>query len=45
MPPFDSEWLDLPTEYLSLLQTLDKCNAGISAFWVWYAAQSVESEN
>lgn len=43
LPALDSQWLSLPGSFLSVLQKLDKCNAQIAAFWMWYAAQEVES--
>ena len=37
----DIQWQDLPKALIDVLQTLDKCDAQISAFWLWYDSQEI----
>jgi len=41
-PEENSQWLDIPGQFIQAIQILDKCNAGISAFWKWHDAQFVQ---
>ena len=44
VPAADADWLDAPGEYLHVLQILDRCDAQISAFWIWYESQAENLE-
>jgi len=39
VPAADSEWLDVPAQYIEVLQVLDRCNDQIHGFWTWYRSQ------